>query len=195
MFSRDVKIAVEPILARPVNDEAEAGLPPGPVVSSGNLLRLHSTQDGHRIDEERLAIDAPMVSFDTPSMWTISIENGDDVPLGGVGIRLEMLERDLCFEAAGNARYTLFYGDSALSAPIYDYSALFRLQTNAARATAGPEQRNPIYQPRPDQRPFTEKHPALLWAALVAVIALLGGIALRSSSRANGSRRPPGIGA
>lgn len=184
MFSRDVRIAVEPTLAKPANDEAD--LPPEPSIYTGNLLRLHSTQDGHRIDEERLALDAPTAGFATPAKWTIRIENGDDVPLVG-SIQLQMLERELCFATAGNARYTLFYGDPALPAPVYDYSALFSLQTNAARATAGAEQRNPIYQSRPDQRPFTEKHPGLLWAALIAVIALLGGIALRSSPRTNRS--------
>lgn len=188
IFSRDVRIAVEPILARPANDEAD--LPSEPTISTGSLLRLHASQDGHRIDEERLAIDAPQVVFDAPSRWTISIENGDDAPLSGISVILQMVERDLCFEAAANTRYALFYGDPALSVPVYDYSALFRLQTNAASATAGPEHRNPIYQPRPDQRPFSEKHPVLLWMALLIVIAVLGSVALSSSSRTKESRRP-----
>jgi hypothetical protein len=47
-------------------------------------------------------------------------------------------------------------------------------------ATLGAEMANAAYQPRPDERPFTEKHPALLWAALIVVIALLGAVALRS---------------
>jgi hypothetical protein len=51
------------------------------------------------------------------------------------------------------------------------------------RIAAGAEQPNPAYQPRPDERPFTEKHPALLWLALVAVVVLLGAIALRSANR------------
>jgi len=181
MFSRDVRITVEPAPAKPAVDQA--GLPPEPAIYSGNLLRLHRTEDGHRIDEERLAIDAPVAGFDTPSRWTIRIENGDDLPLSVSSVQLQMLARELCFEAAGNARYTLFYGDPALLAPQYDYSALFTLHPDAAQVTAGAEQRNPIYQARPDQRPFTEKHPALLWVALIAVIALLGGIALRSWSR------------
>jgi len=50
------------------------------------------------------------------------------------------------------------------------------------------EQMNAAYEPRPDERPFTERHPALLWAALVAVIALLGGIALRSVKRTTANR-------
>jgi len=55
--------------------------------------------------------------------------------------------------------------------------------------TAGPEKSNAAYEPRPDERPLTERHPALLWAAaLVAVIALLGGIVLRSVKRATVNR-------
>jgi hypothetical protein len=146
---------------------------------------VHGAQNGHRIDEERLAIEAPAVNFDTPAKWTVAIENGDDAPLTLESVRLQMLQRSLCFEAAPNTRYMLFYGDPALAAPRYDYAKLFTLQADASTATAGPEQPNPIYEPRPDVRPFTEKHPALLWMVLIAVIALLGGIALRSA------RRPP----
>jgi hypothetical protein len=36
------------------------------------------------------------------------------------------------------------------------------------------------WRPRPDERPFTEKHPILLWIALIVVIALLGAVAFRS---------------
>jgi hypothetical protein len=99
-------------------------------------------------------------------------------------VRLEMLERTLCFEGADDARYTLFYGDPALTAPHYDYATLFAPKTDASQTAAGPEQRNPEYQSRPDERPFTEKHPGLLWAVLIVVIALLGGIALQSAKRA-----------
>ena len=34
---------------------------------------------------------------------------------------------------------------------------------------------------RPDSRPFTERHPALLWVALAIVILLLGAVAFRSA--------------
>lgn len=180
LFSRDVNISVVPVPEQPASEEAA---PPQTLASSGNLLRVHSEQNGHRIDEERLAIDAPEVDFATPAKWTIIIENGDDVPLTIESVRLEMLQRNLCFEAAGNARYTLYYGDPALSAPRYDYATLFTGGTDAVQVAAGPEQPNPAYEPRPDERAFTEKHPALLWVALLAVIALLGTIALRAGKR------------
>ena len=181
-FSRDVSIVLTP---NSQSDEAERA----PLVTfARNLLRVHGLQNGHQIDEERLAIDAPATDFRIPVKWTISIDNGDDAPLMLESVRLQMLERSLCFEAAEKTSYTIFYGDPALAAPHYDYASLFMPKTDALQRAAGPEQRNPQYRSRPDERPFTEKHPALLWAALVIVIVLLGAIALESAKR---STQPP----
>ena len=177
LFSRDVSIQVEPVQKAPTTDAPRY---PQTVTGSGNLLRVHSVENGHRIDEEHLTIDAPTVDFDTPAKWTITIDNGDDVPLTVQSVRLQMLERDLCFEAAGSGNYTLYYGDEALAAPRYDYATLYVAQPDATKAQAGAELTNAAYESRPDERPFTEKHPALLWVALVLVIGLLGAIALGS---------------
>ncbi|HUA92881.1 MAG TPA: DUF3999 family protein [Terracidiphilus sp.] len=186
-FSRDVTISVSPISNRPATDAAET---PQPVTSSGNLLRIHQVQDGHHLDEERLSVSSPTVesswnatptALDAPTAWTVTVENGDDVPIQLTSVRLEMLERTLCFDAAPAAAYTLFYGDSALAAPRYDYAQLFQQEPNAAQAHLGVEQANPAYQQRPDSRPFTERHPALLWVALAFAIGLLGLVALRSA--------------
>jgi hypothetical protein len=177
VFSRDVAITITP--QRPQTAVGQES--PSLIAYSGNLLRIHSTESGHRIDEERLAIDTPGAQFDLPAQWTVTIHNGDDASLPIDSVRLQMLERDLCFEAADTVGYTLYYGDPALAAPHYDYETLFVPQTNAARAALGNEQRNPAYRARPDQRPFTEKHPILLWAALLVVIVLLAAIALGSA--------------
>jgi hypothetical protein len=177
-FSRDVEMEIR---AEPRSAQDATVIPP--VNASGNLLRVHRVQDGLHIDEERLAVNAPMGVFDTPTRWTISVQNGDDAPIGFTRVRLEMLERDLCFEAAGSAAYTLYYEDKALLAPRYDYARWFAPQANAAVASLGAEQPNPAWHPRPDDRPFTERHPALLWGTLVAVVIFLGAVALRSARR------------
>jgi len=176
-FSRDVEISIAPASRPPANDSAE---PPQPVTGAGNLLRVHSVQDGHRIDEEDLAIPAPQAGFDGHARWTITIENRDDAPIQIASVRLEMLQRRLCFDATAGSAYTLFYGDAALAAPQYDYASLFALAQDPAVAQLGAETANAAFQSRPDQRPFTEKHPILLWVALVAVIAALGVVAFRS---------------
>lgn len=180
-FSRDVTVTATAIIAARTSESAET---PPAVTSSGSLLRVHTVRDGHAIDQERLTMEAPRVTFDYPSKWTITIDNGDDAPLMPAAVRLQMVERNLCFEGAGGGA-KLYYGDAALAAPRYDLAQLSPVHMeDAAHATAGPEQANPEYRPRPDERPFTEKHPALLWIALAAVVALLGGIMLRTA-------RPP----
>jgi hypothetical protein len=179
LFSRDVSIRITPEAASSTTEAR----PPQAVTSTGNLLRIHSVRNGQRIDEERLVIDAPETDFNAPAKWTVAIDNRDDAPLRLESVRLQMVQRHLCFEAAANSRYTLFYGDPALQTPHYDYATLFTPHADATQATSGPEQPNPAFQPRPDARPFTEKHPTLLWATLMAVIALLGWIALRSAKR------------
>jgi hypothetical protein len=176
-FSRDVEIAILPIGRAPQNDAAE---PPRPVTGAGNILRVHTLQGGHKINEEHLTVSAPQVYIDGPTKWTVTIRNHDDAPIPMASLRLEMLERNLCFNAVAGGSYTLHYGDPAIVAPVYDYSALFVLEKDPAPAQLGVEVPNPAYQPRPDLRPFTEKHPALLWVALILVIALLGLVALRS---------------
>jgi hypothetical protein len=177
-FSRDVSVSIAPVSEHSAADEA---LPQPSASAFGNLLRLHSVQDGHRIEEEHLVIDAPGTELNTAAKWRVSIENGDDRPIEFKSIQLQMVERSVCFDSVAGARYSLYYGDPALNAPRYDYAALFSFSKNSGIAAAGDELENPTYRPRPDQRPFTEKHPALLWVALIAVIALLGAIALRSA--------------
>jgi hypothetical protein len=187
-FSRDVTITVAPADAKRERRERNDLTDRDqffPVSTSGNLLRLHTIRNGHKIDEENLSIDPPTyaASFAPGSgtIWTITVHNQDDAPIDIRSVTLQMIARTLCFDAAPGAAYTLYYGDPALTAPHYDYAALFTPDKTAARASLGPALLNPRYQPRPDTRPFTEKHPALLWIALLAVIFLLGVIALRSA--------------
>jgi hypothetical protein len=179
-FSRQVTIKVSPTTPSVESDDTAA-----PFTTQGALLRIHTTQNGRKIDEEQLTISAPpyIPASSTGTTWTITVHNLDDPPLDIRSVSLQMIARNLCFDAAPSNTYTLYYGDPALSPPHYDYATLFALNKKAARASLGPEQLNPLYTPRPDTRPFTEKHPALLWIALLAAILLLGLIALRSARR------------
>lgn len=186
-FSRDVTVKVAPIPAQPIKSEEDL---PQTIDASGTILRVHETHDGHRVDEEHLSFDAPWVDFGMAgSLWTVTIDNGDDPPVSLKWVRLEMAERTLCFDAAAHASYTLYYGDAALSAPRYDYARLFMPEANPSQATLGPEEENPQHQSRPDERPFTERHPGLLWAALLVVVLVLGAVALRTAKQNTPSPR------
>jgi hypothetical protein len=78
----------------------------------------------------------------------------------------------------------MYYGDGKIQAPVYDYSRLF-VTTDAARpATLGPEQANPQFEPRTAERKkLIDRHPEILWLALLVVVAALGFVAFRSAKR------------
>jgi Protein of unknown function (DUF3999) len=178
-FSRDVTVNIKSMKApSPGTEESPQATRE---TAAGSLVRVHRVEDGRRIDEERLSVDTPGWAPDDPTRWTVKVENGDDPPIAWSAVRLEMVQRNLCFDAAAGAAYALYYGDPAIAAPQYDYARLFAPQPAAAAVRLGPERANSEFQPRPDERPFTERHPALLWIALGAVVLLLGGIALRSA--------------
>jgi hypothetical protein len=79
----------------------------------------------------------------------------------------------------------LYYGDEKLNAPVYDYAKLFQSDLNSEQMQFGVEVANSGYTGRPDDRPWSERHPAVLWAAILAAVAILGGIAVRSIKTAS----------
>lgn len=171
-FSRDVVIS-----ARPEGTPTSAG-----ENIYGTIFRVHLTRAGREIRQQELSVPATLgANLQGPASVEIAVNNGDDVPLPIKAVRLEMRERRLCFDAAGAGSYTIYYGDNELSAPVYDYARIFSVSRLANAVTLGPEQPNPAYTTRPDTRPLTERHPDLVWIALLAVICVLALVALKSS--------------
>lgn len=150
-------------------------------IGSGELDRVHMVRQGQKIDT-----DDYDVSFSAVGQKEIKviIDNGDDPPLKIKSARLQQLEHRLYFDAPASGPLTLYYGDEKLDQPIYDYAKLFLLAKDAAPAQLGAEQANAAYTGRPDERPWTEKHPAVLWIAIVAAVLILGAIAVRSMKTA-----------
>ena len=143
--------------------------------NSGEISRVHMVRHGQKIDFEQSALELGGIR---PETLKVTIHNGDDPPLKITSTRLEQYERRVYFNASEAPH--LYYGDEKLDEPVYDYAKLFQQETNAAPAQLGPEQTNTAYTGRPDDRPWTEKHPAVLWVAIGAAVVVLGAIALKS---------------
>lgn len=151
---------------------------------TGQITRVKLTEAGHPIHFESLALPAVLGSnAQNGALLEVAVDNGDDQPLAIRAVRLDMRERKLCFDAP-DAPVDLLYGNPTLAAPVYDYSRLFSPTAPARSAQIRLEYPNPLYQPPAIKpRSLTERHPALLWIALLAVAAILGTIAFVSSRR------------
>ncbi len=150
-------------------------------IGSGEIDRVHMVRQGQKIDTDDYDVNFSAVGH---KEIKVTIDNGDDPPLKIKSARLQQLEHRLYFDAPASGPLTLYYGDEKLDPPVYDYAKLFLLAKDAAPAQVGAEQANAAFTGRPDERPWTEKHPAVLWIAIVAAVLILGAIALRSMKTA-----------
>lgn len=150
-------------------------------LGSGEINRIHMVRGGQKIDSEDQDVDFYDNGQESGlKIIKVVIHNGDDPPLKLTDASLQQLERRLYFDAPTGGQLTLYYGDEKLERPVYDYAKLFQRAKTAAAAQLGPEASNAAYTGRPDDRPWSERHPAVLWMTIIAAVAVLGGIALRS---------------
>lgn len=153
----------------------------GRMLGSGEINRIHMVRAGRKIDSEQHEV---VFSAAGPKAIVVIVSNGDDPPLKLSGARLQQHERRIYFDGAGSSALTLYYGDEKLESPVYDYAKLFQEERSAVAAQLGAETSNAAYTGRPDERPWSDRHPAVLWIAIVAAVLALGALALRSMKTA-----------
>jgi len=149
----------------------------GDWLGSGEIDRVHIVRGGEKIDSDDHAVN---VSIPSGKTLAVIVANGDDPPLKIRNAHLEQQERRIYFDAAGAASLMLYYGDEKLNRPVYDYAKFFQQQPEAVQAQLGVEQQNAAYAGRPDDRPWSDRHPAVLWTAIIGAMVVLGGLALKS---------------
>ena len=142
--------------------------------------RVWSTAEGTRFertarsDHRTLTIAERRARF-----WRLTIENENNAPLTHPVVELWGAPRFVIFESRVPHRYRAIFGNRAASKPLYDFAAAYgkRALANPAAATAGAPQANPAFVSIPV--PWSESHPWVLWGALAAAVAGIGGLALR----------------
>jgi len=147
------------------------------MIGAGQITRIHMQRNGGKIDVDRTWLS---LSATTHGELRAVIHNGDDAPLRITRARLQQYERRVYFDCDAGTSLGLYYGDQKLDAPVYDYAKLFQSDVSAVQVQMGGEEATAGYTGRPDDRPWSERHPAVLWAAILAAVAILGGIAVRS---------------
>lgn len=145
-------------------------------LASAAISRIRMHRGGSTVTSENLAVTG---FGDALQGFTITLENGDDPPLAFTAVQPQSLERRLYFDPPGRANLKLYYGDEKLGPPVYDYAKFFAEDAAAVEAKLGPDIVNPAYAGRPDVRPWSERHRALLWLVMMVAVAVLTALALR----------------
>jgi hypothetical protein len=147
----------------------------GRQVASGDISRVRVNRGGTLVIAEELAINVGTSS----GRITLTIDNGENPPLSIVGAEPLSLERRIYFDPQGKTALRLYYGDEKLSAPAYDYARFFHLDASPAEAQLAAGAHNAQYAGRPDDRPWSEQHTAILWGAMLLAVLVLAVLALR----------------
>lgn len=148
----------------------------GTQIAAGNVSRIRVNRAGATAIAEDLTLN---IFGDYTSHLTITIDNGDDPPIPFERVEPQSLERRLYFEAQGKTRLKLYYGDDRLSSPVYDYAKFYREDPKVTQAQLALEMQNAAYIARADDRPWSERHRLVMWAAMLVAVAGLGWLALR----------------
>jgi hypothetical protein len=110
----------------------------------------------------------------------VRLRNRDDRPLDVTGVRVRTPVERVVFEASSGHDYRLAYG-SAEPAPVFDLPRTVgdaaAWAESAAPAGLAPPKR---LEASPARVPWSERHPALLWTGLLAVVAALGLLTWRA---------------
>jgi hypothetical protein len=144
---------------------------------SGEISRIHMQRNGQKVDVEQTSLD---LCGNCQNILKAVIHNGDDTPLRITSAHLLQIERRIYFDSDAALQPWIYYGDEKLGRPEYDYAKLFQKEKTAVPIALGAEEVNAAYTGRPDGRPWSERHPAILWITIIAAVLILGGVAVRS---------------
>jgi len=117
----------------------------------------------------------------------IEIFNGNDAPLSNLGLALRGVRPSLVFYEEPGRSYRLLYGNERATSPVYDIAQTLGSDLSSTSRPAlalGQELYTSNFQ---DPRPFTERHPSLLWIALGIAVIALGLTAIKTMKSASGT--------
>lgn len=130
----------------------------------------------HGQSRESLEVRIPET---TSAYWRVTVFNRNDAPLPDFTVRANTIPRRIVFRPQAGRQYSLLYGNEEAKPADYEFARLTDAATldQAAAVTVANGETNANYT---DPAPWTERHPVIVWSALVIVVIVLGGLALRT---------------
>jgi hypothetical protein len=138
-------------------------------VASGDILRSAASA------ERPLSLEFP----EAAGHWRVTVLNGSDPPIADLTPVLYTTVRRVVFLQEPDREYRLLYGHARPAAPRYDFARLTKPEAIEAAVPArlAPAGVNGGWV---DATPWTERHPALVWAAVAIAVLLVGVLAIRT---------------
>jgi len=144
--------------------------------TGGDITRVRMNHGSTTVVSEEMDV---AIAGHSSGQLKITVDNADNPPLSISNVELLSVERRVYFDPQGKSQLRLYYGDSKLNAPVYDYARFFKADPAAVQAELGPGAHNEEYSARPDDRPWSERHKGLLWLAMVLTVIVLAALAIR----------------
>ncbi len=141
-------------------------------------------------DEGSLSLEFPEQSS---RYVRLRIYNGDDRPVPLEQAFFDTVERRVKFLPAAAGEYALYYGNPEARTPSYDLGAILARRALGAEVTleAGAERVNAAYRPPPpQQKPWSDRHPAVLYTVLGAAILVMGYVTVRFLGKVTKAGKP-----
>ncbi len=128
------------------------------------------------------SVDRPLSLAFTETVgrrWRVTVRNGNDPPVSDLVPVLYATPRRVVFRQEPGHTYQLIYGHARPDQPRYDLARLTSpdVLVAAAPASLGAPVVNADFV---DATPWTERHPAVVWVAVVMAVLLLGAMAVRT---------------
>lgn len=134
--------------------------------------------------EQSLSLDFP-VSHDR--YLRLRVYNRDDRPLAVKAAGLSVIRTRVKFKPSDGGSYWLYYGNADAHPPSYDLRDLLAREAPAPEFTIAPgaEEPNPDYREKPPPvKPWSERHPAVLYVTLALAVVGMGTVTVRFLKKA-----------
>jgi hypothetical protein len=141
----------------------------------GEISKVKLQRKQHVVEYESLELTPGSLHC---TNYRLEIVNGDDQAVKLTAVRPQSNERRVYWKPGATAP-KLYYGDKKVEAAQYDFAKFFDEPQEATAAQLGPEAANQDHTARADDRPWSERNPQLMWAAMIIAVLGLGAWALK----------------
>lgn len=148
-------------------------------IAHGHIYRHAATVDVKQRTMLEISFPETRARF-----WRISILNRNDPALPGLHVNMLTIPRHLAFRREAGQNYRLLYGNPRATPAQYELAQVSNSAQwqSAPVATLGMEVANTSYV---SAAPWSERHPWLLWSALISAVGVLAWMAITALRHGN----------